>query len=176
MLRSREQRQVLLELELLSVTRARAFVPVVTTSPPSSAPPTGDESPAAYWRRRLDEAGTEAEAQELVDLARQELQHLRRRAFAPIAFDDAADLSARVIEDGEGCDPLFVSIALRCTPTFVRRARVRAGRDAERGLKVRLADLDPRALVDAGLSIRQAAVVSGVPRSTLSDRLARATA
>lgn len=165
---------MLLELELLSVTRARAFVPAVTTSPPSSAPPTGDESPAAYWRERFDGAGSEEEARELVALARLELQRIRRRAFAPIAYSDGADLAAQVVADGEGFEPLHVSIALRCTPTFVRRARICAGRDAERGRRVRLDRLDPRALVDAGFSLRQASAVSGVPRSTLAGRLARA--
>jgi hypothetical protein len=75
--------------------------------------------------------------------------------------------------DGEGVAPLQVSIALRCTSTFVRRARIARGREPEHGRVVDV-ELEPRALLAAGLSYRQVAVVLGVPRSTLHERIARA--
>jgi len=109
----------------------------------------------------------------LVELARGELAHIRRRPFPAVEWASAEELAERVVTDGEGFDPLHVSIALRCTPTFVRRSRLARGREAERGRKLRLDLLDPRALVDAGMSIRQASAVSGAQRSTLASRLAR---
>ena len=174
MLRSREQRQVLADLELTSVARARAFVPVVTTSPPDSAPPTGDESPAAFWRDRFDQADTPDQAAALLEAARAELAHIRRRAFPDVSWEDASELAARVLRDGEGVDAGTVAIALRCTRTFVRKTRLVASRHPDTGRRVRLEVLDPALLVGAGLSIRQVAVVVGVPRSTLHGRLARA--
>lgn len=47
--------------------------------------------------------------------------------------DSAVDLTAEMVRDGEGLPPLHVAIALRCTPTFVRRARAASGRDTETG-------------------------------------------
>lgn len=174
MLCTREQRQVLLELELTSTARAHAFVPVVSGSRPTSSSPNGDESPASYWYTRFAAATCARDARELCAQARDELAHIRRRAFPSIAYTTAAELAERVISEGEGHDPLAVAIALRCTPTFVRRARLAHGRDAERGRIVPDVELEPRALLDAGLSYRQVAAVLGVPRSTLHDRMARA--
>lgn len=174
MLRSREQRQVLLDLALTSTSRARVFVPAVTTSPPSSAPPTGDDSPASYWRDRFNQASGVVEENTVLDQARAELRHIRRRPFPPLGYDNAGELAERVVGEGEGFEPLQVAIALRCTPTFVRRSRVAAGCDPECGHHVEVDVHDPRALVHAGLSIRQASAVLGVPRSTLAGRLARA--
>jgi hypothetical protein len=173
MLRSHEQRQVLAELELTSTSRARAFVPVISTSPPDSMPPTGDPSPATYWRERFDQARP-GEEPTLLALARDELRHIRRRAFPAVAWEDGVELAARVLGDGEGLQPGDVAFALRCTPTFVRRTRLANGREPEHGRTVRMDQLDARALMDAGMSLRQAAVATGVPRSTLAGRLARA--
>jgi hypothetical protein len=169
----REQRQVLLELELTSTARAHAFAPVVTRSTPTSTAPSGDESPATYWRARFVAAHDEHEASELVKRARDELRAIRRRSFPATAYDTADELAERVVSDGESVDALSVAIALRCTPTFVRRARIIDGRDPEYG-RVVDAELSARSLRDAGLSLRQVSAVLGVPRSTLHERLARA--
>jgi hypothetical protein len=170
--RNRE-RQVLAELELTSTARAHAFAPVVTGSSPSSSTPSGDDSPAAYWRARFAAASSVDELDKLVQLARDELALIRRRAFPALAYATADELAERVVSEGEGVEPSVVALALRCTPTFVRRARVARGREPEHGRVVVVA-LEPRALVDAGMSLRQVAVVLGVPRSTLHERLTRA--
>lgn len=170
MLRTQEQRQVLLDLELTSTARAQAIVPVVSCSPPSSTAPCGDDTPATYWRARFGDARDDDEARALVEQARAELRAIRRRAFAPMRYETADELAERVVVEGEGVDALHVAIALRCTPTFVRRARLAQGRDPEFGRVVDLDVLEPRALLDAGLSVRQAAAVLGVPRSTLHGR------
>lgn len=163
----------MLDLELTSTARAHAFAPVVTVSTPTSSAPSGDESPAAYWRARFARAADEREASELVKQAREELRRIRRRSFPAIAYDTADELGDLVVRDGEGVDALGVAIALRCTPTFVRRQRIVRGRDPEYGRVVDV-ELSARSLRDAGLSIRQVSAVLGVPRSTLHERLARA--
>lgn len=164
---------MLLELELTSTARAHAFAPVVTCSMPESSAPNGDDTPAAYWRERFAAAADERELAELVALAHAELRRIRRRAFPALAYDTADELAERVITEGEGVSVADVSIALRCTPTFVRRARIARGREVEFGRKVRV-ELEPAALHAAGLSIRQVSAVLGVPRSTVHERLARA--
>lgn len=75
-----------------------------------------------------------------------------------------------MLREGEGASVAVVALALRCTPTFVRRVRVSTGRDAERGRVLEI-EPDPRALRDAGLSLRAVALATGVPRSTLHDQL-----
>ena len=75
--------------------------------------------------------------------------------------------------------PADVSIAMRCLPSQVRRIRLAAGRDAEDGnpLTVGRANGSPTAfgaeLLQAGYSVRAAAMIVGVPKITLADRVRR---
>lgn len=164
-------RQTLAELELTSTAPARAFVPAVSGSPPESSPPTGERSPAEHWRDAYNTKSTERERVVVLRGARAELAHLRRRRFAVGVTRDGDDLRERVLAEGEGVAVELVALALRCTPTLVRRVRLASGRDAERGRLVELTGMEPRALRDAGLSLRAIASVTGVSRSTLHDRL-----
>jgi hypothetical protein len=163
-------RQALVELCLTSTAPARAFVPVVSSSPPESRAPTGPASPAEHWQWAYERADTERERAAALRGARSELSHIRRRRFAVGVVRDGDDLRARILAEGGGADADVVAQALRCTPTLVRRTRVAAGRDAERG-RVLDVELDARALHDAGLSLRAIALATGVARSTLHDRL-----
>lgn len=165
-------RQVLAELELTSVIPARAVVAAVTTNPPESAPPSGEASPADHWRVRFERASDAAELAELIARARDELCHLRRRALPVGPWSTLDDLAERVLE-GEGLPPGTLAYELRCTPRMVRRLRLAAGREGERGRRVELEALEPRALIGAGMSYRAVAAVLAVPRSTLHDRLNR---
>jgi hypothetical protein len=168
-----QARQILAELELTSTTPARTFLPVVTSSAPDSMPPTGTESPADHWRERFIAATDDAELVVLVEQAAKELRHLRKRTFPAGAWRDRDDLLERVL-GAEGVAPEAIALALRCTPTMVRRLRLTHGCEPEHGRHVTLAALDPADLVRAGLSLRAVATVLDVPRSTLSDRLSRA--
>jgi hypothetical protein len=170
----RDERQVLLELELTSTARAASLLPVVSGSTPSSAPPSGDDTPARYWAQRFGLAVSDSERQRLVREARAELRAIRRRVLPRVAYETADELALRVVDDGEGFDTQRVALALCCTPTFVRRARLAHGREPEYGRVVELDALEPRTLLDAGFSVRQAAAVLGVPRSTLHEHVARA--
>jgi hypothetical protein len=173
---------VLLELELTSVMRARAYAPVVSGTHTSSRPPTGGVSPADHWRQRFEQA-VDGELDMLVRLAREELDAIRRRPLANISTETFDDLAALIVERGEGFPAADVAIAMRCTATMVRRARLAAGRDAERGRLIQV----PRhlhlngngvawalELVSSGVSIRAAALVVGMPKSTLADHVRRA--
>jgi hypothetical protein len=162
-------RQTLVELSLTSTIPARAYVGIVTTSGPDSTVPTGGRSPADHWGAAYDAARTDRDRFDVLRDAREELGHLRRRRFAVGTARDGEDLRERVVTEGEGAPVEVVAIALRCTPTFVRRSRLAASRDAERGRRVEV--LEPRDMIAAGLSIRAVAIVTGIPRSTLHGQI-----
>lgn len=165
-------RQVLCGLELASVVAASSVAPAVRGSAPDSRAPTGQPSPADYWRERYNDAPGPTSRAAVAVAAGHELAHLRRRRFAVGAAHDGEDLRARVLREGEGASLAEVAMALRCTPTFVRRTRLAAGRETERGKRV-AAKLDASAMLAAGLSLRAVAIATGTPRSTLHDRRAR---
>jgi hypothetical protein len=78
----------------------------------------------------LDQVGNDIAAIERVlRLARAELDRTVRRPLAAVYAETADDLAALVVERGEGFAASEVSVALRETPTFVRRARLAAGVD-----------------------------------------------
>jgi hypothetical protein len=164
-------RQVLAELSLVSVVPARAVLAATSTNPPESAPPArGDRSPVDHWRARFDATTDDAELAPLVLLAREELAHLRRRSLPVSSWSTLDDLNERVAE-GVGLSAEALALALRCTPRLVARLRVAAGCDAAHGRPVALDRLDPRALLAAGMSYRAVAAATGIPRSTLHDRI-----
>lgn len=167
----RAARQVLAELELTSVTSARAFVPAVTTNPPESTPPSGGSSPADRWRALFERAGGDGELWTLIFQARAELRALRRRELPLGPWLTMDDLHERVLA-AAGVEPERIALELRCTPRKVRQLRLAAGRDPERGRELEL-ELEPAQLLAAGMSYRAVSAATGVPRSTLHDRHAQ---
>jgi hypothetical protein len=154
-------RQVLAELELCSITRAHALAPIVTGAHADSRPPTGGVSPADRWM--------------LERLARDELESIRRRRFPTTAVRDGDDLRTRIVDEGAGLPALDVAVALRTSEGIVRKARLSSGRESDHGRELVLERrTSPDELVAAGMSVRAAAAATGVPRSTLAGRLARA--
>jgi hypothetical protein len=161
-------RQVLAELALTSVTSARAFVPAVTTNPPESAPPSGGASPADRWRAAFERAGGDGELWSLVLEARAELRTIRRRELPLGPWETMTDLAERV-DAAEGVAPERIALELRCSPRKVRQLRLAAGRHPEHGRELEL-ELEPAALLAAGMSYRAVSIATGIPRSTLHDR------
>ena len=111
-----------------------------------------------------------------------EVERIKRRPLAAVTIVTAADLAALVLDRGQGFTAKEVAIGLRCTPTFVRRARLAAGVEPERGRAVRVASTGASTgdglergveLVANGMSVRAAAAVVGVAKSTLHDRARR---
>jgi len=174
-----EARALLVRLALTSNVRANALLPVVSHDGPDSTPPTGTPHPADVLADELDRAGEDAIAiGYVIERARLELDALRRPLAGP-AGESAVDLAAEVVAGGEGWHALDVAIALRCTPTFVRRARLAAGRDPERGSALPPVEANGSPvefgvqLLAAGYSVRQASAISGVARSTLHSRASK---
>lgn len=65
-----------------------------------------------------------------------------------------------------------VAIMCRCTVTVVRRARLAAERDPERGKSLAGVSVErwARELRACGYSLRQVSALTGIPRSTIADR------
>jgi hypothetical protein len=166
-------RQTLAQLELTSTTAAHALVSTIAHQPPGSRAPSGEHSsPAERWCAAFNAARDDAQRRDVLRAARSDLAHLQRRRFAVGAISDGDDLRARIVGEAEGATVAVVALALRCTPTLVRRTRLAAGRDAEHG-RTLILEPTPRALRDAGLSLRAIALATGVARSTLHDQLSQ---
>jgi hypothetical protein len=100
---------------------------------PSSRTPNGEGThPAEHWARELEKTNEERELERVVRGLRAELDAVRRRPVPDaIHVETAADMAALVVERGEGFSPREISVAVRATPSFVRRSRVAAGRHPE---------------------------------------------
>jgi hypothetical protein len=166
---------VLLRLALVSHAPASRIGSVRSSNGAhDSSRPSGDAMPdAEYYRDRIERSETVPEARTALTEARGCLAGLLRRAMARVPGETALELAERIVDDGEGWEPRAVADAMRCTPTFVRRARLLLGRDPETGRLT--AGGDPMAVAvelrAAGRSFRTIARLTGIPRSTLADRL-----
>jgi hypothetical protein len=131
--------------------------------------PSGEGAPPLdYWLDLLDRCVTEEEVDAVVSRARAELSAWRRRPEPPPEGETFGDLKSRILGEGEGWTPKEVALAMRVTPTLVRNVRAEAERDPEYG-RPDGSLAHGLALLDAGLSIRQAAQITGIPKSTLHD-------
>lgn len=140
----------------------------------SSRPPGELHTLAEHYRDCLQrESLSVVQALTFLSEARAELFRALRRPMAEHTAETLEEYTERIVNDGEGWEPDAVSRALHCTPTFVRRARVSAGRDPETGHTP--PDSDPwetaQTMRAMGRSFRTIAALTGIPRSTLSDRL-----
>jgi hypothetical protein len=124
--------------------------------------------PLDYWYALIDQAQTEAEVDAIVAEARAELQTWKRRADPPPPGETLDDLKRRVLREGDGWRAKEVALAMRVTPTFVRHVRTEAERDPETGRPDRSL-AHGLALLSQGCSLRQAAQITGIPKSTLHD-------
>lgn len=131
--------------------------------------PAGEgDPPLAYWLDLIEKARTMQEVREIVERARCELRAWRRRPDPPPEGESFEDLKRRIIEGGEGWTPKEVALAMRVTPTLVRNVRSEFERDVEYG-RPDGSLAHGISLLNAGLSIRQAAQITGIAKSTLHD-------
>ena len=144
--------------------------------------PTSFDDPASHYLDQVEHAGDDVrQLRALLRGADDELAELLRRPLAPTTTATLADLRVAIVDRGEGFEPLDVAIALRTSEALVRQARLLAGRDAERGrpLPAEVINGAPMkfglGLIAAGFSLRAASSLSGVPRSTLHEHVARST-
>lgn len=135
----------------------------------SAALPSGEGFPPLdYWLDLIDKAESEEEIDAVVERARAELRAWRVRPEPPPDGETFDDLKRRILEDGEGWTPHEVALAMRVTPTLVRNVRAEAERDPEYGRPDGSLSHGLQ-LLASGCSLRQAAQITGIPKSTLHD-------
>ncbi len=177
-----EFRQVLAELELLphgTITNYNAS----GSGEADTREPTGESRPPhLVWRREWEASGDEDGRERALRGARAELTAFREgQHMADIDLETEEQFAERVAQEGEGWTADEVALKCKCTPTFVRRARIKDGRDATTGIK--LDDEHPlpvnkmeeaRRLLARGLTVRQVSMFTQIPKSTVQDLKKRA--
>jgi hypothetical protein len=127
------------------------------------------EAPADYWLGLYLRAHPD-DRPEIEALAIAYLERWRRRPEPPSEGETLVELKTRIVKTGAGWTPQEVALAVRCTPTFVRNVRTEFDRNPETG-KVEGSLEHARALLTQGLSLRQVAILTGIPKSTLHDAM-----
>jgi hypothetical protein len=96
------------------------------------------DAPHLYFAAEWERATSDEERAIVVQRARDALQEIRCAPEpAPLVAESAEELERRIVRYGVGLTPREVTLSAKCTATFVRAARVRAGRDPERGRLLR---------------------------------------
>lgn len=168
---------LLARMSLISYGAVQAYN-TKTRASRGAGKPNGDAHPMAdEWAALFAAARDEDHLRDLVSAGQAALDAWIRRPLAADVAENLEDLCSRIVGDGWGVSADECSRAMRCTPTLVRRARLEASRHPETGyhLPARLPDAMAwaRSLEDAGLSLRQIEALTGLPKSTLHDRLSR---
>lgn len=166
-----EARPVLLRLALTSTVGAGRVTPRSGLAP-TGARPSGTVHVAERYASLIAGAGSERDARRWLDEARAELQSVLRRPFAGVSESDRRELELRIVSEGVGMTAVEVAVMCRCTVTVVRRARLGAERDPERGKSLAGVTRERwvRELRASGYSLRQCEALTGIPRSTIADR------
>ena len=80
----------------------------------------------------------------MIGKAQKDLDSYRKRAEGQVVVGETeAELEARVVREGEGWTVEQVAQHCRCTPTFARKARLKAGRSVTTGKAPRETVIDP---------------------------------
>jgi hypothetical protein len=159
-------RQILAELELLSYGSTANWSPTGRSRGGSYGKPPGSEHPShEHWRERWERAvwdDMEEEQREattitrhrrrVIEKAQADLDSYRKRAEGKIVEETASELEARIVREGDGWAVADTALHCRCTTTFVRKARLKAGRSVVTGK----APKDP--LIAADDDLRQRAL------------------
>lgn len=169
-------RPILARLQLLMHGTTQSLGPVTRArgTPEHNRPPGEIKPPHEVFAERIRAAASADEALRVVIEARKALKNATRRTMMVTSFETADELAERIRADGEGWAVKDVAMAMRCTPTFVRRARLESDRDPETGYSVPDAEdvmAVAQQLREGGRSYRVIAQLTGIPRSTLHDRL-----
>jgi hypothetical protein len=134
--------------------------------------PSGDAHPMVdRWAALFAGAATPEALAALTEEARHEFDTTIRRPLAPDTTETWEEHAARIVSDGWGITADECAMAMRCTPTMVRRARLAEMRHPDTGHALPPAENDPRAwarrLDEAGLTLRQIEAVTGVSKSAV---------
>jgi DNA-binding IclR family transcriptional regulator len=139
--------------------------------------PSGNAHPLyERWAERIASAPDAETARALLEAAEAELGAQLRRPLAPDTTETLDELMARIVQDGWGITAEECAVAMRCTPTLVRRARLEARRHPDTGYALPEFEGDvwkwARRLDQVGLSVRQIEALTALPKSTLHRRFA----
>jgi hypothetical protein len=136
--------------------------------------PAGESDPPLdHWLELWAAAPSPHMRKLIVQAARSELAAWKRRPEPPPEGESGEEMIERLIREGEGWRAEDVALAFRCTPRLVRRWRVERERNPETGRPDGTLQ-QAQDLIAQGLSLRQAAMLTGIPKSTIHDSLDRA--
>jgi hypothetical protein len=135
----------------------------------TSVLPAGEiDPPIEHWLDMLNRAQTTDDILAIMRRALAELEAWRRRPDPPPPPESFDDLKRRIVIDGEGWTPQEVALAMRVTPTLVRNVRREAEREEQYGRPDGSLSQGLQ-LLATGMSLRQVAQITGIPKSTLHD-------
>jgi hypothetical protein len=161
-------RDVIAGFELLQYGGVMRWSRTIPSAETALLPQGEGYPPLDYWLGEFPRARSLDEVRSLVDLARSELRAWQRRPEPPPEGESFEDLKRRIVIEGEGWTPQEVALAMRVTPTLVRNVRNEAERDPEYGRPDGSLSHGLQ-LLRSGCSLRQAAQITGIPKSTLHD-------
>lgn len=171
------RRDLLARMSLISYGSVQRFGGRRGVEPERIGPSGEGEPMAELWAFEFDRARTDEDLFWLLEEAEDDLNSWTRRQLAPDTTETLEELCDRIVSDGWGVTANECAMAMRCTPTLVRRARLGANRNPESGHALPEPQADrmawARALDKVGLSYRQIEALTGLPKSTLHDRLRR---
>lgn len=176
-------RQVLAELETLSQGTCANWSPTGRSSDSKGGnrPPGDAHPPHVYWREQWDRAVGSYDQEKVIRSARAELESWRKRPEVTVQLETEDELADRIVKEGKGSPVDEIAQHCRCTPTFVRKARLKAGVSlvtgiAPKGVTVETQDQreQVRELAENGLSERQIGMFTGLGKGTIRRVLGRA--
>lgn len=183
-----EMAEVLLAMEMLAGGSITNYSPTGTGGVADSKPPAGvrfdgrSELPLhAYWRARYEQAVGNYQREQVYKAAQAELDAFRKRPKITISMETEEELEARIVREGQGWTVEQVAIHCRCTTTFARKARLKAGVSITTGnapSEIAIDSLDQREhareMAENGATERQIEFVTKLPKTTVRRILGRA--
>ena len=191
----RQMRQILARMELLPHGSITNYSPTGVGGSADTKPPTGElRPPHEHWKRRWllaverDEETEQREAttitthrSDVIEKAQADLDSYLKRTEGLVVGETEEQLEARIVREGDGWSVGEVAQHCRCTPTFIRKARLKAGVSIETGKQpdgLRADSVDQiahaRELARNGLTERQIAFFTGASKSTIRRVLGKA--
>lgn len=167
-------RQLHIDLSICSHVPAATLQPSTSHRKPGSIEPAGDTTPAVF-ADRYRTARTNAERQQIIEWAEQELATLKRRQVPPTGGETEVARRKRILKETEGWTPEEVGQStVRILPRTIRKWRTLEGRDTETGhRRDKMTDSEKRTEVlrlstTGSLSQYEIAQLLGIHRYTVS--------
>ena len=137
--------------------------------------PSGEgQPPLDHWLDLWIVATSSSERKLIVTMARAELAAWKKRPEPAPEGESGEQMIARLIREGEGWRCEDVALAFRCTPTLVRRWRIEHDRNPETGRTEGSIQQAKDLMATGRYTLRQVAMLTGIPKSTLHDHVDRA--